>query len=78
MIPMTLATILPYAEVIFAALMILGIVLQRSEASLGSAFGGADLGSSYHTRRGPEKFLFIFSIVVSILFVVTTVLTLMY
>lgn len=75
---MTLATILPYAEVTFAALMILGIILQRSEASLGSTFGGVDLGSSYHTRRGSDKFLFVFSIVVSILFVITTILTLVY
>ncbi len=56
--------------------MILGVVLQRSEASLGSTFGGADLGSTYNTRRGFDKFLFSFTIVISILFIATTILTL--
>ena len=63
-----LTTILPYAEIILAVVLILAIMLQQSGAGVGGALGGGDGGSFHHTRRGFEKFLFILTIVCAILF----------
>lgn len=41
------------------------IILQAKGTGLGAAFGG---GSAYHTKRGAEKFLFLATIVTSIIF----------
>jgi len=66
-----MANILPYIQIILSFLLIGGVLLQQSEAELGSAFGSGDLGGTKHTRRGFEKFLFIGTIVVSVLFALT-------
>ncbi|MES2223345.1 MAG: preprotein translocase subunit SecG [Patescibacteria group bacterium] len=63
-----IATYLPYIQVILAVLLIGLILLQHSDASAGAAFGGDSLGGSGHTRRGPEKIIFILTIIVAILF----------
>ncbi len=64
--------ILPYIQVLLAILLIILVLLQRSEAGLGSAFGGGNSMSSInYTRRGFEKTLFNATIVVSILFVIS-------
>lgn len=67
-----IATILPYAQIILSIILIVVILLQQSSASLGGVLGGGDNGGLYHTRRGFEKFLFIATIVVSILFIAST------
>jgi preprotein translocase subunit SecG len=69
-----LTAILPYAEVTFSLLLILGIVLQQRGANLGGAFGGDNFASTFYKRRGAEKFLFNATIVVAILFVVSAIL----
>ena len=71
-----LATYLPYIQIALALLIVGGVMLQHSETSLGGAFGGGDSGTSFHTRRGAEKFLFNGTIVVSILFVATCIIAL--
>ena len=60
--------ILPYIQIILSMLLVAGILLQRSEASLGGAFGGADAGGGRFTRRGFEKIIFNATIVIAILF----------
>jgi len=45
-----------------------GILLQRSDAGLGSAFGGGDSMGGHFTRRGFEKMLFNATLVVAALF----------
>ncbi len=53
--------------------MIIAILLQTSEAGVGGSFGGADnWNAGFHTRRGSEKFLFNFTIVLAILFAVSS------
>jgi protein translocase SecG subunit len=61
--------ILPYIQIILSLLLIGGVLLQRSEAGLGSAFGGGDgtTGGRF-MRRGFEKLLFNVTIVVATLF----------
>lgn len=72
---MTFIEILPYIQVVLVVLLTLGILLQRSSAGLGGAFGGSDdFASSFHTKRGFEKFLFFFTISVSILFAISAIL----
>jgi len=53
------------------------ILLQRTGAQVGGAFGGNDnMSSAYHTRRGFEKWLFIGTIVIAVLFAISALLNL--
>lgn len=70
-----IANILPWAQIVLSVLITGLILLQRSDASLGSAFGGSDSASLY-TRRGAEKILFNITIVVAVLFTLSTLLAL--
>ena len=66
---------LPYIQVALSVLLIIGILLQRSEAGLGTAFG-SDTGGTRFVRRGMEKTLFQATILVAILFVLSAVIPL--
>lgn len=68
-------TVLPYVEVTLAVLLTLGVLLQQRGAGLGGAFGGGD-GFGFNTRRGAEKVLFEATIVIAILFVISTLVAL--
>lgn len=57
------------AEIILGIALIGLIVLQSKGTGLGSTFGG-DMGF-YGTKRGAEKMLFIFTIVIATLFLMT-------
>ena len=63
-----MAALLPYIQIVLSLLLIAGILLQRSEASLGSAFGGDSATGGRFMRRGFEKLLFNATIIVAILF----------
>ncbi|MDO8590224.1 MAG: preprotein translocase subunit SecG [bacterium] len=63
-----MAQILPYIQILLSILLIGGVLLQRSEASLGSAFGGDSAIGGRFMRRGFEKILFNATVVVAILF----------
>jgi len=63
-----LAHILPYTQIVLSALLIVTVLLQRTGASLGGAFGADNFSSGFHTRRGLEKTLFNATIVLGILF----------
>jgi protein translocase SecG subunit len=73
----TIATILPTAQIIISILMIISVLLQQTGAGLGSGFGGADSSNVISTRRGFEKTLLKFTILLAILFFLTSVLALM-
>lgn len=75
-VPMTLAGILPYIQMVLSVLLVGSILLQQTGASLGGAFGGDNFSAAYHTRRGSELFLFWASIVIAILFALTALLIL--
>ncbi len=64
----TVASILPWFQVLVSILLIVTIILQQAGAGVGGALGGADSALTYRTRRGFEKFLFVASIVLAILF----------
>jgi len=63
-----LAQILPYTQIVLSALLIVTVLLQRTGASLGGAFGADNFSSGFHTRRGFERTLFNATIVLGILF----------
>ncbi|MEK7155811.1 MAG: preprotein translocase subunit SecG [Patescibacteria group bacterium] len=66
--PMELATVLPYVQIVLSVLLMVAILLQRTGASLGGAFGADNFSSGFHTRRGLEKTLFRATIVLAVLF----------
>jgi len=60
--------ILPAAQILVSALIVTVVLLQPSTAGVGGSFGGADT-QGFRTKRGFEKFLFIATIVLGVLFV---------
>lgn len=62
---------LPHIQISLSVLLIVSILLQQAGAGLGGALGGGDSAVTYNTRRGFEKFLFYFSIVLGVLFAVS-------
>ncbi len=73
---MEIKTILPIIQIALAVIITVAILLQKSEAGAGGAFGGSDSVSSWRTRRGFEKFLFILTIILSVVFVATAIIAL--
>ena len=70
-----LVNMLPWVQITLSVLLVATILLQQTGAGVGGAFGGSD-GSINYTRRGFEKILFHSSIVLGILFVLSTFLVL--
>lgn len=65
--------IISYSQIILSVLLIIGVLLQQSEAGLGGAFGGGDgFSSGHHSKRGAEKVIFIATIVIAVLFAATS------
>lgn len=60
--------------IVVSVSLIVAILLQQRGSGLSASFGGD--GSSYHTKRGLEKILFIASIVFAVLFIGGTLLRL--
>lgn len=48
------------------------VLLQSSQGGLGAAFGG---GEAYRTKRGAERVVFVGTIVLAVLFLITSVTT---
>jgi len=71
-----LSNILPYIQILLSILLMTIVLIQQSDAGLGSAFGGGDDMSGTHTKRGAEKILFNSTIILGILFVASSFLAL--
>jgi len=64
----SLVPILPYIQITLSVLLVIAILLQKSQAGVGGSFGGSDnFNAGFHTRRGFEQKLFYFTIAISIL-----------
>lgn len=73
----SLIAILPYVQIVLSVLLIISILIQKSEAGVGGSFGGNDnFNSGFHTRRGFEQKLFYFTIIIVILFALSSLLIL--
>lgn len=68
--------ILVAIQMISAILMIGAILLQQRGTGLGNAFGGA--GNVYRTKRGIEQVLSQFTVVTGFIFVLTSLLVVIY
>ena len=71
-----MATLFYIVQIVLAITLIVVILLQVKSASLGSAFGGSD-ASIYTSRRGIDRILFQFTIALSILFLITSIVVLL-
>ncbi len=67
-----MVAILPYIQVILSVLLVAGVLLQRSESGLGAGFGSDSANGGHFMRRGFERTLFNATILVAILFVLST------
>ncbi len=74
---LVLQGILPYVQIALSVLLIIAILLQRTGASLGGAFGADNFSSGFHTRRGLEKTLFFATIILGILFALSALINLL-
>ncbi len=72
-----LRQVLPFVQIGLSALIIVSVILQRTGASLGGAFGADNFSSGFHTRRGLEKTLFTATIVLGVLFAGSALLNLL-
>jgi len=71
--------LLPYIQIILSVFLVVTILLQRTGAQVGGAFGGSDnFSSAFHTRRGFEKVLFTTTIIIAVLFAVSALVNLIY
>ena len=69
--------ILPFVQIALSVLIIVCVLLQRTGASLGGAFGADNFSSGFHTRRGLEKTLFQATIILGILFAISALINLL-
>jgi len=73
-----IAGLLPIVQIILSIALIALILLQRSDEGVGGAFGGGEGGGSGHfKRRGVEKILFQSTVVIAILFALSSFLALL-
>jgi protein translocase SecG subunit len=63
-----LRSLLPIAQIVISVLLVTVVLLQPSSAGIGGAFGGSDGAQAFRTKRGFEKFLFIATIVLGVVF----------
>ncbi len=63
---------LPYIQIVLSVLIVVCVLMQRTGASMGGAFGGDNFSATYHTRRGSEKVLFYATIACGVLLAVTS------
>ena len=70
-------SLLPYIQIILSVVLVAAILLQRTGAQVGGAFGGSDnFSSAFHTRRGFEKGLFVTTVIIAIIFAISALLNL--
>lgn len=73
----SLSSVFPWIQIVISVLLVVSVLMQHSEAGLGGAFGGSGATSGFHTKRGFERFLFIGTIVLGVLFIISTVVALL-
>lgn len=70
-------SVLTISQIIISIGLIITILLQQRGAGTSGLFGGGGGGGSYHTKRGFEKILFISSIILATLFIITAFVNLL-
>ena len=68
--------IISLIQIILGVLLVLVIIIQQKGSGLGSSFGG-DM-SFYRTKRGAEKLLFYATIAISLAFILSSLIGLLF
>lgn len=68
-------SIISLSQIIISVLLIGGVLLQQRGAGGSAVFGGG--GAGYYTKRGFEKIVFIATIVLAVLFIITNFINLL-
>lgn len=68
--------LLAIVQIVLAALLTVAILLQSKGTGLGGVFGGE--GNVYRTKRGAEKFLFVGTMVLAVLFLAVALANLIF
>jgi len=63
---MVMKNIIVYSQIIVSVLLIISILLQQRGSALSNTFGGD--GGVFTSRRGAEKWLFIVTIILAVIF----------
>ena len=66
-----------YITIIAAIIIITTVLLQSRGSSLGGAFGGADSGGGYRTKRGAEKTIYYATIGAAVIFVLAVLMSIL-
>lgn len=74
---MNLATIIPQITLVLGVVLIVLILLQRPQTDSAGAFS-SEGGSAAHTRRGAEKTIFRATILVAVLFALSSIIALFF
>ena len=64
-------------QIIISITLIVLVTLQSKDSSLGASFSSVTQ-SGFHTKRGPEKALYLFTIVTGVLFVIVSLLNILF
>ena len=72
---MEFSDVLTYIQIFLTILMVVLVLIQKSEASVGGAFGGGESEAGFNKRRGSDLIVFITTIVIAILWVVSVVVS---
>lgn len=67
-----MGNILNIIQIIIAALLIITVLFQQRGTGLSAAFGGE--GGVYFKKRGAEKVIFIASIILAVLFILSAII----
>ena len=71
----SLMALMPYIQIALSVLLVVAILIQKSEAGVGGSFGGNDnFSAGFHTRRGFEQKLFYFTVGIAVIFVISSLL----
>ena len=68
--------ILQITHILICLLLVGAVLLQAPESGLSGLFGGG--GEIYHTKRGAEKFIFVLTIILAVLFSFTSILNVIF
>jgi protein translocase SecG subunit len=69
----TMHSIFQIIQIVSSILLVITVSFQQSDASLGAFSGDTGMGVKF-TRRGFEKFLYQFTIVLAIIFIISSII----
>ncbi|MBI3632004.1 MAG: preprotein translocase subunit SecG [Candidatus Vogelbacteria bacterium] len=68
-----LIKLLPWLQIVLSVVLVCLVLLQQSEAGLGAWSGGMSGANNFRSKRGAEKFIFLTTILISTLFILSAV-----